>query len=96
MPHQTSLAVPIGFADKTDILLVGPLLAGSRLLICRGVKLGLSAEIWSRSEELNLTTPYRYSVELLGEWVPDPLRRSIHDFSLKASLSFKRSAKICG
>ena len=46
-----------GFADKTDVLLVGPFLAGSRLLIGRGVKLGLSAEIWSRSEELNLTTP---------------------------------------
>ena len=48
MPHQTSLAVPIGFADKTDVLLVGPFLAGSRLLIGRGVKLGLSAEIVGR------------------------------------------------
>jgi hypothetical protein len=32
MPHQHPLAVPIGFADKTDVLLVGPFLAGSRLL----------------------------------------------------------------
>jgi hypothetical protein len=37
-----------GFADKTDVLLVGPFLAGSRLLIGRGVKLGLSAEIVGR------------------------------------------------
>ena len=60
----------IGFADKTDVLLVGPFLAGSRLLIERGGNYGCLLKfdhgagsdptLGSKELVFNLNDPWRF------------------------------------